>query len=56
MNIEHFIHREDKQALSFLKGIPFADITMKQIMKHYCERMSYGENMGNKGSGAEVRG
>lgn len=48
MHIEHFIHREDKQALSFLKGIPLADTTMKQIMKLYYERMTYGENMGNK--------
>lgn len=44
----HFIHHEDKQALSFLKGIPFASTTMKQIMKYYYERMTYGHNMGNK--------
>ena len=48
MHQEHFIHHQDKQALSFLKGIPFADATMKQIMKLYYERMTYGENMGNK--------
>lgn len=48
MHIEHFVHHEDRQALSFLKGIPLASTTMKQIMKLYHERMAYGINMGNK--------
>lgn len=48
MDESHFIHPEDAKALSFLKGIPLASKTMKQIMKLYYERMTYGQNMGNK--------
>lgn len=48
MHQNHFIHHEDKQALSFLKGIPLASATIKQIMKLYHERIVYGMNMGNK--------
>lgn len=48
MRTEHFVHHEDQQALNFLKGIPLASATVKQIMSLYHERIAYGMNMGNK--------
>jgi len=48
MNIDCFIHPEDKEALDRLKSIPLLGLLIKSIMKFFNEQIAYGLNMGQK--------
>lgn len=48
MNVNDFIHPEDKEALEQLNAVPFVSTFFKYVMKFYDEQINYGLNMANK--------